>query len=102
MKRDVYRRRMHEFWCDETLKGKGDVNEVIVHQRTPIINWRVQKKIEIRQWAQIELEEEQMRAGNLNDIKLSTIVCIQDEFVLYLYPRTHQVSSNMIVEYSNG
>ncbi len=39
-----------------------------------------------------------MRDGNLKTIKLFTIVCIEDEFALYLYSRTHQVvSSNMIV-----
>ena len=45
--------------------------EEIVQQRTPISNWRAQKKFQHRHWAQIEV---QMRVGNLNAIKLFTIV----------------------------
>ncbi len=52
-------------------------------------------------WKNQRIEEMQMSAGNFNATKLFTIVCIQDDFALYLYLRTHQVSKNMIVIISN-
>ncbi len=47
--------------------------------------------------SKIELEEVQMRAENLN----TRIVCMQDEFALYLYSRTHHVSRNSNKQESN-